>query len=257
MVVLVLLPPAAQAAKGPGNSWTQLDTNNWPEGDGANPDCTKIRCVRWPKSGSEYDWYEGQWTYLIKSEDWFHHAATEAMTNWSYQPYRSPVFDESYASCSVRQVCMNTKPLVPKLCGVTTVYPDESNILYRAVIWMNSTKAWSDGPVAGVPCEVNSTSHHEFGHAFAEGHSAVDSDLMYWEWQNLAYDVDADAAAGLRGIYGALSSTSPSNPCYSGQSAEDLAVNCPSLAVKIRLMERARSLKKPPTFQTTSGLSGS
>jgi hypothetical protein len=175
-----------RAATGPGNSWTQLDNHNWPAGS-SNPNCSP--CVRWTKSG-RYGYYEGTWGYLITGASFFHTDAQSAMDEWSGQSYYSPVFLES--SCSA-DVCINAKNLGTTACGAEVPFYDTgTHLLYHADVFLNTQKGYADGPATSPSCDARSAYHHEIGHAFSEGHSAVSTDLMYTA-QNRQEHVDADA----------------------------------------------------------------
>ena len=233
VVIFATFVSPAQAATGPGNSWTQLDNHNWPAGT-SNPNCSP--CVRWTKSGPN-GYYQGSWGYLITGASFFHTQAQAAMAEWSGQPYYSPTFNES--SCPAN-VCVNAQNL-GTLCGIAyPSYDPSTHLINHADVYLNTQQAYSDGPSSQY-CDVRWTYRHEMGHAFSEGHSAVRADLM-WTNSNNVEHVDADAQSELRAVYGAISGSGgeggscPPNPC--GASA-----------LKVKLLRLAQSLSGTASMQ--------
>jgi hypothetical protein len=233
-LLLATFVSPAQAATGPGNSWTQLDNHNWPDSS-SNPNCSP--CIRWTKSGPN-GYYQGSWGYLITGDSFFHTQAQAAMAEWSGQPYYSPSFSESGCPANI---CVNAQNLGSTRCGSASYsYNTSSNLITHIDVYLNTQKAYSDGPSTQY-CDVRSAYHHEIGHGFSEGHSAVSTDLMYRS-QNKQEHVDADAESELRAVYGAISGSGgdgggcPPNPCMAS-------------ALKAKLLRLAQSLSGTVTLQ--------
>ena len=227
----------ARAATGPGNSWTQLDNHNWPDGT-SNPNCSP--CVRWTTYGPN-GYYEGSWGYLITGASFFHTQAQAAMYEWSGQPYYSPVFYESSCPASV---CVNAQNLGTSKCGSAPYsYNTSTNLITHVDVYLNTQKSYTDGPASNGSCDVRHAYHHEVGHGFSEGHSAVSTDLMYRS-QTKQEHVDADAESELRAVYGAIGGGGgggggggcPPNPCMGS-------------ALKAKLLQLAQSLSGTVSMQ--------
>jgi len=215
-VLLVLqtisMLPSAQAARGPGNSWTQLDNHDWPTGS-SNPSCSP--CVRWPKY-----FYSGRWEFSMGGAPFFHSDAVSAMKEWSGQPYPSPIFEEGPRGCG-GDVCLAARAMPPNSCGRADVTYNSARTVIRAVVYLNTQaqRGYADGPAGSGGCDVRYTYRHEIGHVFSEGHSAVQADLM-WPGNNNVEHVDGDAQSELRAVYGTFSTGSSGCPCSAIQTSK-------------------------------------
>lgn len=217
VVLLALVATPAGAKTGPGNSWTQLLNGNWPV-DSSNPKCSP--CVKWPNY-----YYEGHWSLAIKKAGAYPTQARAAVKEWSGQPFPSPVFAETTAGCAQGgdwQLCLAPKYVSNGFCGYADVFAN-GNAIYSSVAYVNYFYRFYDGapPSGQTGCDLRATYHHELGHSFSEGHSAIRTDLMNAR-QGTIEHVDADAKAELKAVYGTLNTG-----------------GCPCLAYFTQLKEKA------------------
>lgn len=244
-----LLAPA-NAHTGPGNAWTQLDNHNWPA-NSSNPNCGP--CVRWPIGGTGA-FYEGVWTYQVSGPSWVHTDAQAAIKEWSGQPYDDPTFTENGGSCSGDDLCVTVVSTLPSSwCGNTPIsyyYSGNDGTITHAIIELSTTA--SNGYVDGATtsgCDMRDTLHHEAGHAYSEGHSAVKTDLMYTNNNNVEH-VDGDSQAELAAVYGPEGGTGGGGSGCLGSATDSPDSPCLSLAtLKAKLLSEAQSLEGTPTMQ--------
>ena len=202
--------------------WSQEDQGNWQPGSGQSPKCSV--CISWPVNADGsvphlpyYNGYSGRW------------ASTEtnwAAGQWSSLPYRSPVF-YLCNSCGGPPLQYMAQQLPNNECGVTQDYYTATQggqgTLTEAQVYLNSYPSgqngswwgYNDGPVTGndqANCDGRWTLLHETGHAFAEGHSSVPSDLMYVRSNNVE-QIDGDANDMMGQVYGSGGVTCEDNYC--------------------------------------------
>ena len=194
---------------------------NWPKGS-TNPNCSP--CVKWPQ-----DYYDGRWSFGFADTYFFRADASAATKEWSGQQYRSPIFYQTNPGCGSGQVCVTAADLGTQYCGTATATYSGST-LTAGVVKLNTQFPYADGKAPAGACDARAAFHHEFGHVFSEGHSAIRTDLMYYAGTSQEH-VDADSQAELRAVYGAVNSGSQGCPCLSIE------------IVKEKLMQEADALE--------------
>ena len=213
-----------------------MENGNWPTVAGSSPGCSP--CVKWPN-----DYYSAVWSYNISKYGFYHTQAAAAIKEWNGQPYASPMFSEGSPGCSSGSICVTTKSLPSGYCGQAHLsYPDGKTVTYGWV-WLGLGIHYVDGSVATYQeqypdtffCDVRATYHHEVGHAFTEGHSSKNYDLMY-SANNKWEKVDNDARHLLSAVYG---------PVNTGQGCPCLNVT----ALKQKALQEANSLMSVVTEQ--------
>jgi hypothetical protein len=197
IAVLVVRPGPAKALTGPGARWTQQDNGDWPT-HSSNPNCGP--CLKWDNDLYWVTYFNGF------AQATFKRAADGAVSQWSSQPYRSPAFVKDQSKSGDANLVISAKDLssLGKPCGIEyTSYVLGTRAIYQTRVFLNAAQRFYTDPSVG-GCNVTTTLLHEVGHAFAEGHSSLTTDLMYRAARTSNQSVDADAKAMLAAVYGRL-----------------------------------------------------
>jgi hypothetical protein len=226
--LLAARPGVAHAKTGPGARWTQQDNGNYPAST-SNPNCSP--CLKW-----DNDLY---WVTYFNAftQPTFRKATDAAVSQWSSQPYRSPAFvkDQSKGGNANLVVTANDLSSYGKVCGIEfTSYNSGTRAIFRTRVYLNTRMPFYTDPAVG-GCNVTTTLLHEVGHAFAEGHSSLTTDLMYKAAKTSNQSIDADAKAMLAAVYGPL-------PRSGGCNAVSSLVGS---AAKVAMVGRAVSIRLP------------
>lgn len=223
------LAASASTAGGCDNGtcrWTQLENGNWPD-NSSDPSCSP--CASWPVNGDGsvqnvyyFNAWQGQGSMFENETNW-------AANTWGNEPYESPTTEECNG-CGT-SITYNAQSMASNLCGQTylsyNVTQGGQAAITGATVYLNTNAAdgYVDGPSDSRACDLRDTLLHETGHVFGEGHSSVNSDLMYPATNNVE-SVDQDAEDMMAEVYGSYEAGCTSDYC--GGNAD---INVPSPVV--------------------------
>lgn len=219
----VIQTPVAAAQDCANNNtcnWTQADSQtDWPNTT-SDPHCYNY-CVRWNLDCSYSEEYLNNWTdgsVWESTADWAQHT-------WDGVPECTPTFNKAANSSSawLTQVGAQSLPGNPPPCGQWQPQGYQSGssfILTGGTVVVNSSQRFTSSVSPGV-CNIRNTFLHETGHMYGEGHSSVQSDVMYKDTDQGNTAIDGDAHAELAAIYGEPSASG----CNSCQFNTDLWLN--------------------------------
>jgi len=208
--------PAAAATNCANNNtcrWTQMENGNWQPNSNQNPSCSP--CVSWPpdpngggiQNVAYWNSWQGQGSMFDNEVNW-------AANQWGSQQYYSPSVYE--CNCSNTPINYNAESLPASLCGSTylnySVSQGNQGNITGATVYLNSNAGYVDGPSKGSACDLRNTLLHETGHVFGEGHSSVQSDVMYPHNNNIEA-IDQDAQNMMAAIYGTYEAGCTSDYC--------------------------------------------
>jgi hypothetical protein len=192
--------------------YTQISNNNWPVGS-ADPSCGNS-CFWWPRAPQSGGPISIPYSIQIGNSNRakFFDDAAAALYAWSGQPYNSPwTYD-----CHNNNTCGNPSIVVrgghygrpggsTLACGYSNVINYASdNGVFSTYSDYNIDEPFAQGPSAG-SCDATTVIYHEVGHSFTEGHSSVDSDVMFWMGHSAT--IDGDAQSYLNAMYGPYKSS--------------------------------------------------
>jgi hypothetical protein len=205
--------PAAAADNCPNwntCSWTQINNGNWQPNANMNPDCGSS-CAQWTQDCSYRLAYYNSW---IGSNSIFEHDTDWAVNTWNAVPECSPSYVKSGSNDSSVSIVYDAATFSGSMqywCGNTVSTGTPWNgiwVISHMEVQLNTNDTYYDGPVpSNAPphsCNLKSALLHETGHTLGEGHSSVQSDVMYPN-NNNATAIDADAHHMLAAIYGTAS----------------------------------------------------
>lgn len=215
--------------------WTQYDNGNWQPNQNMNPYCGA--CYQWWQRSNAilYYWnaFRGTGSFLENDVNWAAHT-------WTSVPEDTPSFSEDMGSGGNDATYYNGgQSYGPDICASTFITGSQAqgSVYYISYvnIYLNSNKTYYDGrPPSNAPagsCDAKSTFLHETGHSYGEGHSSVQSDVMY-PHNNGVYAIDQDAHNMLAAVYGYPGSAS----CNSCQAD----IQPPPLPITIQPMTLAQ-----------------
>jgi hypothetical protein len=211
VLLVTMLPGAAEALNDPNGDWTQVDNGRWPD-PGYNMACNP--CLRWAKNVS------GTWEYALAGR-WpgvYQSISQWAVASWSGQQYKSPYFSQGPNSdrCLGAGVdlCVTATTNMPDdWCGAANhAYNPDTNLITFSNAYFHSGKTYTNGPNStttnSAACDARKVMLHEVGHSYSEGHSARGWALMFSK-DNEKEKIDGLAKAELDAVYGGLSTGCP------------------------------------------------
>ena len=192
--------------------YTQLDNTDWPN-QTTDPDCHGNCAWFLHGNGPQSYTYSDQGLTISANGVNFRNDMENAVNQWSGEPYNSPWF--SNCNCGSGFMTITQGNTGGGACGLgwtVTAWQaynqtnDNHIVSSTAEYASDFSGPWYDGTppsnFSGQWCDAAFTALHEVGHAFGEGHSSVNGDVMYWNGGTTT-QIDGDATELLLQLYGA------------------------------------------------------
>jgi hypothetical protein len=138
------------------------------------------------------------------------------------------------------------------ICGYgIPSYDTSTNVIYSGVVKLNANAWYTDRP--SNYCDLRTIYRHEVGHVFSEGHSSVNTALMYPDSSDVE-NVDAYAQGELNAVYGPINSDSSNCFAYASTTSTDVTAPCliTVAALKSKLLSDSQSIEGPDSLQAGS-----